>query len=95
MLGIFAICDSGNNEVKSGLKPLMIGFLLWGIGLSFGFNCGYAVNPARDFAPRIFTAMAGYGKDVFVCVISPVLCNVATNVHVLRRVVQGLLPEHL
>lgn len=68
VLGIFAICDSKNSEVKAGLKPLMIGFLLWGIGLSFGVNCGYAVNPARDFAPRIFTAMAGYGKDVFVYV---------------------------
>ena len=68
VLGIFAICDSKNSEVKAGLKPLMIGFLLWGIGLSFGFNCGYAVNPARDFAPRLFTAMAGYGKDVFMYV---------------------------
>jgi glycerol uptake facilitator-like aquaporin len=65
VLGIFAICDSLNSEVKAGLKPLMIGFLLWGIGGSFGFNAGYAVNPARDFAPRLFTAMAGWGTDVF------------------------------
>jgi len=65
VLGIFAICDSQNNEVKAGLKPLMIGFLLWAIGGSFGFNCGYAVNPARDLAPRLFTAMAGWGADAF------------------------------
>ena len=65
VLGIFTICDSKNSEVKAGLKPLMIGFLLWGIGGSFGFNCGYAVNPARDFAPRVFTAIAGWGSDVF------------------------------
>ena len=25
------------------------------IGVCFGFNCGYAINPARDFAPRLFT----------------------------------------
>ena len=66
VFGIFAICDCKNNEVKAGLKPLIIGFLLWAIGLAFGFNCGYAVNPVRDFAPRIFTAMAGWGGDVFV-----------------------------
>lgn len=65
VLGIFAICDSQNSEVKAGLKPLMIGFLLWGIGGSFGFNAGYAINPARDFSPRLFTAMAGWGTDVF------------------------------
>ena len=65
VLGIFAICDSKNSEVKAGLKPLMIGFLLWGIGLSFGFNCGYAINPARDFGPRLFTALAGWTDDVF------------------------------
>ena len=66
VLGIFAICDARNCEVKAGLKQLMIGFLLWAIGLSFGFNCGYAINPARDFGPRVFTAMAGWGGDVFV-----------------------------
>ncbi len=65
-MGIFAVCDSSNSEPKVGVKPLIIGLLVWAIGLSFGFNCGYAINPARDFAPRAFTAMAGWGKDVFV-----------------------------
>lgn len=67
LLGIFAICDSENSGVRKGVQPLMIGFLLWGIGVSFGFNCGYAINPARDFGPRVFTALAGWGKEVFVC----------------------------
>ncbi len=66
LLGIFAICDSSNSEPQGGMKPLLIGFLLWGVGGSFMFNSGYAVNPARDFAPRAFTAMAGWGADVFV-----------------------------
>ena len=66
LLGIFAICDSQNSEPKAGMKPLVIGLLIWAIGGSFGLNCGYAINPARDFGPRIFTAIAGWGKDVFV-----------------------------
>jgi aquaporin-3 len=35
------------------------------IGLSMGFNSGYAVNPARDLGPRLFTALAGWGSGVF------------------------------
>ena len=66
LLGIFAICDSNNSEPQAGMKPVAIGLLLWVIGGSFGFNCGYAVNPARDFSPRVFTAIAGWGEDVFV-----------------------------
>ena len=69
VLAIFGITDSKNSEVMSGLKPLMIGLVLWAIGGSFGFNCGYAVNPARDLSPRIFTAMAGWGSDVFTLVV--------------------------
>ena len=49
----------------------MIGFVVVALGLSMGINCGYPINPARDFAPRLFTAMIGaagppgYGIDVF------------------------------
>jgi glycerol uptake facilitator-like aquaporin len=35
------------------------------IGMTFGFNAGYAINPARDLGPRLFTAVAGWGGEVF------------------------------
>ena len=36
-----------------GLGPMLIGALVWGIGLSLGGSTGYAINPARDLGPRI------------------------------------------
>ena len=65
LLGIFGICDSSNSEPQAGLKPVAIGLVLLVIGGSFGYNCGYAVNPARDFSPRVLSAIAGWGRDVF------------------------------
>lgn len=46
---IFANPDNGAN----GLGPVLVGFLVWGIGLSLGGPTGYAINPARDLGPRI------------------------------------------
>ncbi|XP_054468089.1 aquaporin-3-like [Anoplopoma fimbria] len=62
---ILAIVDPNNNPVPRGLEPFTVGFVVLVIGLSMGFNCGYAVNPARDLGPRIFTALAGWGGEVF------------------------------
>jgi glycerol uptake facilitator protein len=50
VLGILAI---GANEFAQGLNPLIVGFLVVSIGLSLGGTTGYAINPARDLAPRI------------------------------------------
>ena len=41
----------------SGLGPLLVGCLVWGIGLSLGGTTGYAINPARDFGPRMMHAL--------------------------------------
>jgi len=45
--------------------PIALFLVLFGIGIAFGAQTGFAVNPARDFGPRILTAMAGYGREVF------------------------------
>lgn len=63
VFGIFAINDLANTGAGS-LGPLMIGFLVIAIGMSFGWQTGYAVNPARDLAPRLFAYLI-YGNDVF------------------------------
>uniref|UniRef100_A0A4W6CJP5 Aquaporin-3 n=1 Tax=Lates calcarifer TaxID=8187 RepID=A0A4W6CJP5_LATCA len=63
---ILAIVDPHNNSVPRGLEAFTVGFVVLVIGLSMGFNSGYAVNPARDLGPRIFTALAGWGAEVFI-----------------------------
>lgn len=40
-----------------GFSPWFWGVLVWGIGLSLGGPTGYAVNPARDFGPRVAHAI--------------------------------------
>ena len=39
------------------LAPWLVGSLVWGIGLSLGGTTGYAINPARDFGPRLAHAL--------------------------------------
>jgi len=51
---ILAIVDGRNQPVQANLNPLIIGFLIVAIGASFGANTGYAINPARDFGPRLW-----------------------------------------
>ncbi|MFM9025346.1 MAG: MIP family channel protein, partial [Planctomycetaceae bacterium] len=62
---IFAISDTRNAPPPAGLAPVIVGLLVVAIGLSFGLNAGYAINPARDLGPRLLTAVAGWGGEVF------------------------------
>ncbi|KAG3261941.1 aquaporin-9 isoform X1 [Ictidomys tridecemlineatus] len=65
LLIVFAIFDSRNLGVPKGLEPIVIGLLIILISSSLGLNSGCAMNPARDLSPRIFTALAGWGFEVF------------------------------
>jgi glycerol uptake facilitator protein len=59
---VFALVDEYNQPVRANLAPLAVGLVVVAIGLSFGANAGYAINPARDLGPRVFAWIAGWGK---------------------------------
>lgn len=72
-------------DADSGLKPFLVGVLVWGIGLSLGGTTGYAINPARDLGPRIAHAIlpiAGKGGNnwsyAWIPVVGPIIgCVIA------------------
>jgi len=59
---IFAVVDELNTPVRANLAPLVVGFVVAAIGISYGANAGYAINPARDFGPRLLAYFAGWGS---------------------------------
>ncbi|XP_059090733.1 aquaporin-9-like isoform X1 [Tigriopus californicus] len=59
---ILAATDKKNMNVPPGLLPLTIGLGLTAIHISFAYNAGCAINPARDFSPRLLTYVAGFGN---------------------------------
>jgi len=65
---IFALKDDSNKGkfIASGAWfPLGLFFTMTGIAISFGWQTGFAINPARDFGPRLMTACIGYGSGVW------------------------------
>jgi MIP family channel proteins len=65
VLLVFALIDEKNVAPTTSIVPILVGLAVVVIGQTFGFNAGYAINPARDLGPRMFTAMAGWGSEVF------------------------------
>jgi glycerol uptake facilitator protein len=65
LIFVFAVIDLMNVPPKANLGPLIIGFAVFAIGMSFGANSGYAINPARDFGPRILAYLEGWGDAAF------------------------------
>ncbi|EHD23552.1 MULTISPECIES: MIP/aquaporin family protein [Brenneria] len=62
---ILALTDDGNGIPRGPLAPLLIGILIAVIGASMGPLTGFALNPARDFGPKLFAFLAGWGDVAF------------------------------
>jgi MIP family channel proteins len=65
VLGIYAITDQRNRPAGPVGAPFAFALLIMALGMAFGMNTGYAINPARDVGPRFFTFIAGWGSKVY------------------------------
>ena len=72
MLLLF-ILELKHFQVSKQFIPLFVGLAVLAIGIAFGFNCGYAINPARDLAPRLFAGL-------FVVLFSQNSCTVRLSI---------------
>ena len=57
---ILAVCNFIKDPNNSIAFPFVIGAIVLIVGISFGGMHGYAINPARDLAPRIFVYLMGF-----------------------------------
>ncbi|MGY0218882.1 MIP/aquaporin family protein [Endozoicomonadaceae bacterium StTr2] len=62
MCAVLALGDDRNGAPKGALSALLIGILITVIGASFGPLTGFAMNPARDFGPKLFAFFNGWGE---------------------------------
>lgn len=101
VLGVLAIPSvqnlNPNLGFHRGFGPLLVGLLVFSIGLSLGGSTGYAINPARDFGPRLahfFLPIAGKGGSdwgyAWVPIVGPILGGVAGAL--IYRLVWGIAP---
>lgn len=52
-------------DISWDLFSYFMGLTVIVIGMSFGYDSAYAINPARDFSPRLFSLMVGWGTKTF------------------------------
>ncbi|WP_245886553.1 MIP/aquaporin family protein [Kineococcus xinjiangensis] len=57
---IFAVTDLRATPPGANMAPFIIGLIVVAIGMAWGVNAGYAINPARDFGPRVASFLTGY-----------------------------------
>jgi glycerol uptake facilitator protein len=63
LIAVLAITDHQNQAPSPTLQPVLVGPSVVAIGISFGGLHGYAINPARDFGPRVFITLAGFQNN--------------------------------
>jgi glycerol uptake facilitator protein len=95
--GILASGDSKNIGLMHNLGPFLVGGTVLAVGLSLGGPSGYAINPARDFGPRLFGLLVGT-KDLFstgywwIPIVAPIIGG-ALGAYTYDWFVTGFLPE--
>jgi glycerol uptake facilitator protein len=60
---VMSVTDENNLNVPGWAVPAFVGLIVVAIGISFGALHGYAINPARDLGPRLFTVLAGFRNN--------------------------------
>jgi len=63
--GLIALITDRRHRIPPAVQPAIIGSIMTMIAMTFGANGGFAINPARDLGPRLFTVCVGYGWEVF------------------------------
>ncbi|MGN6598317.1 MAG: MIP/aquaporin family protein [Actinomycetales bacterium] len=61
MFLILAVTEARNNPPLANIGPFIVGLIVVAIGMAWGTDAGYAINPARDFGPRLASFLTGYG----------------------------------
>lgn len=64
LIALQALTDPRTN-LPDYLHPFIAGMMITGMVISFGYQCGATLNPARDLAPRLFQVIFGYGWEPF------------------------------
>ncbi|MFC0180749.1 MIP/aquaporin family protein [Thorsellia kenyensis] len=101
---IFALTDEGNGLPRGALAPLLIGILIAVIGASIGPLTGFAMNPARDFGPKLFTYLVARDPIVFIGnesvpyfwipIIAPIV-GALIGASIYRFAIKTNLPKHV
>uniref|UniRef100_F1L9B8 Aquaporin-10 n=1 Tax=Ascaris suum TaxID=6253 RepID=F1L9B8_ASCSU len=63
--GMVCLITDRRQNVPSPMQPILAGMVMTMIAMTHGSNGGFAINPARDFGPRLFLLCVGYGWSVF------------------------------
>lgn len=98
---VFAVTDARNSAPIGNLAPVVVGLIVVVIGFAWGTDAGYAINPARDFGPRLAEFITGYGSafkdqygDVYfwVPIVAPLIGGVIGG-GLYRVLIERYLPE--
>jgi glycerol uptake facilitator protein len=76
---VFCILAIGSNDLSKGIAPLVVSLLVVVIGMGLGGPTGYAINPARDFGPRLAHAVLpipGKGSSDFAYAPVPIVGSI-------------------